>query len=362
MGGIERYTDKLVHELKALGYEVVIVTTNHANLKEYEKNKTTVYRLPTYAIFKQRYPILKRDQHYKKLIKKINDENADYYICNTRFQLTTLLGARLAKKQGKEAIVIDHGSSHFSVGVPALDVLGKVYEHFLTSIVKLYVKKYYGVSLRCNEWLKHFRIKATGVFYNSIDTAAYQTYKTAPYKKDFGKQVVITYAGRVLKEKGVVLLLDVFVELAKRHEKICLVIAGDGPLLTELRKTYKHPRIYFEGKLGYDEVMPLLGRTNIFCHPSMYPEGLPTVILEAGLMKCAVIATDRGGTKEVINEDAYGMIIEENRESLLNALEALIEDHGTAEKMGQRLHTRVVKEFSWKSTAKCVQNELEELK
>jgi glycosyltransferase involved in cell wall biosynthesis len=363
LGGIERYTNKLSTELIKLGYDVVVVATNHANLPSYEHSydHLKIYRLPTYELFKNRYPIVKRNREFRGLMDQFENEKVDYVICNTRFQLTTLLGAKYAKTNHKQSLVIDHGSSHFSVDIKFLDELGKVYEHYLTDLVKRMVKDYYGVSQRCNQWLEHFHIKARGVFYNSVDSDTYDRFKSKAYKKDFGNKLVITYAGRIIREKGVEMLLEAFSDLAPNYKNVVLVIAGDGPLLSTLRDKYKHSRIFFEGKLDYDEMMSLFNVTDIFCYPSMYPEGLPTSILEAGIMKCAVIATDRGGTKEVIIGSEYGIIIDENQDSLTNALKDLLNKPSYVEDLKNNLHKRVKNYFTWKTTAAKVSQVLKEM-
>lgn len=362
LGGIERFTNKLSLELGKLGYVVVIVTTNHDNLPAYERGEDgiTTYRLPSRKLFKNRYPIPHKTSEYQILMKQIEAEDFDYFLCNTRFQLTTFLGAKLANKQNKPILIIDHGSSHFSIGKPLLDKLGAVYEHYLTMRLKRNVKDFYGVSERCVEWLRHFRIQAKGVFYNSIDAEAYDVFRNLPYRRTFPQKTVITYAGRVMQEKGVDMLLKSFTKLSKAHEDIVLVIAGDGPFLAEAKEIYTHPNIFFEGKLGYEDMMKLMGRTDIFCYPSMYPEGLPTSILEAGLMKSAVIATDRGGTKEVITGPEYGIIIEENEESLTEALEELVSDSPRISRLKNNLHQRIKKKFTWTTTAAAVSRVLKE--
>ncbi len=363
LGGIERYTNKISKELTELGYIVVIITTNHDNLPGFEKvDMLTVYRLPIYKLFKSRYPIPKNDQEYRRLFNQIEGENIDYVICNTRFQLTTLIGLRFAKRHNIKPIIIEHGSSHFSVGSKALDFLGTIYEHCLTTIVKNYMPKFYGVSRRCNQWLKHYRISASGVFYNSVDADTYEKFKTKRYKKDFSDKIVVTYAGRIIKEKGVEMLLAAFSEISKMYKNAILVIAGDGPLLPDIRKKYNKPQIFFEGKLDYSDMMRLMNDTDIFCYPSMYPEGLPTSILEAGIMKSAVIATDRGGTKEVIISPEYGIIVNEDEGSLKEALEYLISNPDRVIQLKDNLYKRIKNNFTWETTAKEVDLALKEIR
>ena len=171
LGGIERYIDRLSAQLRHLGYDVFIVTSlfDESLPRFEERDGMRVYRLPTKGLFKQRYPFFKRDARFKETMARVEAEAADFYIVNTRFHLTSLLGARLAKRQGRPVALIEHGTAHMSVGSKVLDFFGGIYEHGLTHFVKRNVTSYYGVSKNCNKWLRHFRIEASGVWYNAVN-------------------------------------------------------------------------------------------------------------------------------------------------------------------------------------------------
>lgn len=364
LGGVERYTDKLVEQLKQMGYDVTIVSTNYDNTSSYEKlDNYEIYKLPTYSLCKNRYPLLKKNKEYHQIIKKIDAEDYMAYICQTRFYLTSQIGAKMAYKHGLKPIIIEHGSSHFTINNKILDFFGAIYEHVLTNKLKKYQPRFYGVSKRCTEWLKHFKIEASGVLYNSIDPSVYDKYKDEKYNPAVDKQeIVISYIGRIIKEKGVELLLETFQDITDNYPNAVLYIAGDGPCLQEYKEKYKNNKIHFEGKINYEQVLKLCNQTDIFVHPSMYPEGLPTSILEAGIMKSAVIATDRGGTVEVINDKKYGLIMEENKESLKKHLTYLLDNPKEISKLKDNFQKRILEEFTWQVTAKKLIKEMEKNK
>ena len=216
LGGIERYQDRLSEQLRALGYDLFIVTSLHdESLPRFEdRDGLRIYRLPTKGLFKQRYPFFKRDERFKETMAAVEAENADFYIVNTRFHLTSLLGARLAHRLGRPVALIEHGTAHMSVGNPVLDFFGGIYEHGLTHFVKKHVTSYYGVSRNCNKWLRHFGIEASGVWYNAVtpeDTAvADDRYEREWPRGREDSEIVISYAGRLIAEKGIVALLDAF--------------------------------------------------------------------------------------------------------------------------------------------------------
>jgi len=361
LGGVERYTDKLSSALQKLGYEVVIVTSNHDQLAGREViDGKTVYRLPIHNVAKNRYPIPKVDSEYKDLLRQIRAEGIDYFILNTRFHLTSLVGARLGKRSGKLVLLIEHGTDHFTVGNPLLDRVGLVYEHALTWLLKRYVDGFYGVSRNCAIWLKHFSIRANGVFYNAIDMAdqkAVQDYYADRYAKE---EVIITYAGRLIKEKGVLNLLDAFMELRRKHPALPLrlVIAGNGDLLKDIQRDYADKSIDVLGKIDFKHVLALFKRTDIFAHPALYPEGLPTVLLEAGLMSCALVATPRGGTEEVIVDGQHGIIVDGSKESLQQAIYELAVDPKKRKTLARNVKSRIERVFNWDTVAEEVDKEI----
>ncbi len=364
LGGVERYIEKLSAKLMKLGYKIVIVTSNHDNLPAVEDmGGRTVYRLPILNIAKERYPLPKRSAEYHKLIAEIENENFDVFLLNTRFHLTSLIGAKMGKRLKRPVMLIDHGTGHFTVGNPVLDYFGKIYEHTLTWYLKPSVDRFYGVSQACCVWLKHFGIKATGVFYNAIDVDDNQLTKASPkdsYDKD---AVVISYAGRLIKEKGILNLLDAFIETKKLLPKknMKLVIAGDGPLLEVIKRDYKDHSIEILGKVDFARVIALNKRADIFVYPSLYPEGLPSSILEAGLTNCAVIATPRGGTPEVITNGVHGIITDGSKVELTEALERLVNNPKLRNKYAAALKKRVETTFNWSVVAQKVDAEIKSL-
>jgi len=360
LGGVERFTDKFAYELNTMGYDVSIVSFMHEPLQEIEtKSYCTIYRVPCTKLFLSRYPVVKIfGRKIKHIEKTLNSKNFDFIILQTRFFTTSLWGAKFAKKNSIPSILIEHGTNHFSVNNKILDFLGEKYEHFLTSILKKYVKYFYGVSTPCTKWLEHFGIEARGVIYNSVSSI-----KPVVKKPLKDRNIRICYAGRLMKEKGVLNLISVFKKLNNKYQNIELFIAGKGPLYEDLYSKYKDSKsIHILGMLDYENVMKLYADMDIFVHPSMYPEGLPTSILEAGINGCAVVATDRGGTVEVINDEKYGIIIEENEKSLYNALENLIENPKKIAAFGNNLYKRILNNFTWKATVKKFINQMEEVK
>lgn len=143
------------------------------------------------------------------------------------------------------------------------------------------------------------------------------------------QHTIITFIGRLVKEKGIVELLEAF--SAIEDENIRLLVVGDvdqgcrdqqtKQQMTEKYKDCK--KVIFTGFRG--DINHLLYMTDIFCLPS-YREGMPRTVIEAMAMECAVIATDIRGCREEVKESWNGFLvkprsvkdIQEKMEELLN--------------------------------------------
>lgn len=353
-GGVERYTDNLSKELVKNGYRVIIISSNYDFQKNVIKEENNVLKLllPARKLFVSRYPIIKKNKEYKRIMEVLDKEELDTIIVNTRFYLTSLIGAKYGKKHHIPVYLIEHGSNHLTVNNKILDFFGKIYEHLLTIVIKRYINYYYGVSQAACDWQKHFKINSNGVWYNSIADFTVN-YK---HKKRKDSNINVVYVGRVIQQKGLKRLCDAYNQLKKKYDNINFTIVGDGEYLNYLQENYQD--INFTGRLDFKEIIDIYDYTDIFVYAPIWPEGLPTSILEAGLMNCAVIASDQGGIKEVIKNNNTGLIINSGEELMLS-LEKLINDSRLRKKIANNLYKLVKEKFVWDRTAKLIINDIE---
>lgn len=85
---------------------------------------------------------------------------------------------------------------------------------------------------------------------------------------------------------------------------------------------------------------------DIFVLPSI-KEGLPYIILEAGLAGLPVVASNVGGISEIIIDGENGILVPpKNPKALAEAIKKLIDNKNLREKMADNLHQRILSEFS----------------
>lgn len=351
LGGVEKYTYNMAKELKKRGYNVIIVTSNYNNSNSEDIiDDIKIIKLPILKQFKNRYPILNCfNKEYKKLKKKIFEFKADMIIINTRFYLISALGCNIAKKLNIKSYVIEHGSAYLTLNNKVIDFFIKIYEHFITSIIKRNCSGFIGASEAGNRWLNTFKIKSITTWNNAI------VYKNEKFKKS-DNPIIISFIGRVIRQKGITIILEAFEKLKEKYENIELHIAGDGDLYKELSEKYKYQEIKFYGHVDSTKVYEILKKSNIVLMPSFHPEGLSYSLLEAGMYETAVIASNLGAFKDVLEDGKDGLLIEPTFDNLYIAIEKLLNNKKLREKLAKNLKSKIIENYTWESTGNKIAN------
>ena len=130
--------------------------------------------------------------------------------------------------------------------------------------------------------------------------------------------------------------------------------AGDGPYrekLLSLLKEYKN----FEwlGYLQYpDKVREYLASIDVYALLSGLDTS-PHSVLEAGLMKKSIVATNVGGVSEIVIDKKTGFLIEKgNYEEYIDKISILINDEEKRKEMGNEEYEFVKNNFTWKEVVK----------
>jgi glycosyltransferase involved in cell wall biosynthesis len=141
---------------------------------------------------------------------------------------------------------------------------------------------------------------------------------------------VITFVGRIVKDKGINELVESFSELAKKYDNLILLLVGDYE--EHLNPITKENKVLIDSSkniimVGFQkDIRRFLSISDLFVLPS-YREGLPNSLIEAGSFGIPIIATNINGCNEIINNKETGLLVEKkDKLSLKNAIESLITD------------------------------------
>jgi glycosyltransferase involved in cell wall biosynthesis len=153
---------------------------------------------------------------------------------------------------------------------------------------------------------------------------------------------VVLFVGRLVKEKGVDRLLRVWASLPG-HERILLLIVGDGPLREDLESQTRNLRLLPSVRfLGHQvEVSRFYSIADLFVLPSK-TEGMSNSLLEAMAAGLPVVASNIGGNKDVIKHQQSGFLVDwEETRLCARMLMTLLSDTELRQRIGNAARRQI---------------------
>ena len=113
------------------------------------------------------------------------------------------------------------------------------------------------------------------------------------------------YAARIMKEKGIDIFLDVAHKYASSNVLFDVCGQCDDPHYLDILKWDKSITYY-----GFqNDLTPFYKQCSCFLYPSYYPEGMSNVLLEAAASGRPIVAADRPGCKETVENGKTGYLV-----------------------------------------------------
>lgn len=163
-------------------------------------------------------------------------------------------------------------------------------------------------------------------------------------------KIKILFASRLLRDKGIVELVEAVALLNKKNLQFQCIIAGDidagNPTSLTTEEFTQSIQDLPISWLGYiSDIVPVMKDCQIVCLPS-YREGLPMILLEAAAMGKGIVATDVPGCRGVVLHGATGLLANvKDSESLANELEKMITNGSLRTELGAEARKYVEKKF-----------------
>jgi glycosyltransferase involved in cell wall biosynthesis len=169
--------------------------------------------------------------------------------------------------------------------------------------------------------------------------------------------IAIGAVGRLEPQKRFDLLLEAFAVVHARKPDTRLIIAGDGslnkPLAAQRDALRLRDSVIMTGHV--DDVIALHHAFDLFVQSSDY-EGTPNSVLEAMAMETPIVATEAGGTAELVHDGEHGRIIPIGRvDRLIYGMESALDDRTTTRKMADRARIRVQGDLSFEARVRRVE-------
>lgn len=167
-----------------------------------------------------------------------------------------------------------------------------------------------------------------------------------------GDGPLVSYAGRLVYEKGVQHLIEAVPALRSAFPGLRVVIAGDGPHRPDLEAlAATMPEVSFTGFLTGHDLTALMGASDCYVVPSIY-EPFGMVALEAAAAGTPVAAAATGGLEEIIEHGLTGVKFPSgDSAALAEATGWVLGDRDYARALALRARERVRTDFNWPSIA-----------
>lgn len=145
---------------------------------------------------------------------------------------------------------------------------------------------------------------------------------------------VVTYVGVLTKIKGVDLLIRAFSQI---DPEATLLVVGDGPERERLEEIADDDlKIKFLGEVEHRAIPSIYQQSDVIVVPSVWPEPLSRVLLEAAYFGKPIIATDVGGNPDIVEHGYNGLLFKPEVEDLSIKLKEVLDDE-KIQKMGRNM-------------------------
>jgi glycosyltransferase involved in cell wall biosynthesis len=165
--------------------------------------------------------------------------------------------------------------------------------------------------------------------------------------------LVFIFVGRIVKDKGIIELVESFVSFNKEYHDTKLLLVGHyeedlDPLPRDIQENIAINSNIIN--VGYQhDVRPYIACSDILVFPS-YREGFPNVPLQAGAMEKTLILSNINGCNEIVTHLKNGFLIPpKSVPKLQDAIKKLYLDRDLAHQLGINARKSIVERYEQKS-------------
>jgi glycosyltransferase involved in cell wall biosynthesis len=195
-----------------------------------------------------------------------------------------------------------------------------------------------------------FKNKIIKIIPPHIDTDLFDY--AEPLKKDHYELLTV---GRLIKRKGIDLIIRSLKILQKEGFNVVLKIRGEGPEkrnLEMLAKKLELNNVIFLERVSRKELANLYKSCDIYVHSS-YAETIPTTIREAMSVGRPIVTTNVGVIDEYLKDGENGFLINKRDENeFAEAIAKLLSDENLRYKIGLNNRRYALEKFSFKNIIK----------
>ncbi|MEA2036312.1 MAG: glycosyltransferase family 4 protein [Nanoarchaeota archaeon] len=195
---------------------------------------------------------------------------------------------------------------------------------------------------------------------NGIDLKLYKPRDKLKLRKELGinkNTKIILFIGWLIERKGVDYLIKALPKIVEKNKNAILYLIGTGSLKKSIEETAKKLKI--DKNLKILQHMPpektalWIAAADLFVLPSL-SEGRPNVIYEAMLSETPVVATNIGGTNELIEDGKTGiLVVPKDSGAISKKVTKLLQDKKMSANIAKKARSHLLSlDISWDASAK----------
>jgi colanic acid/amylovoran biosynthesis glycosyltransferase len=313
VGGLETYVEELHEALWATGrVEAITVVTpslpDGAAEREAEPNGTRIARYPAFEAIPN-FPVPRfASRGWRRAWREGSEMRPDVVVGHTRFFIAAFAALVHARRLRVPYVHVEHGSDFVQMSRWWAGAAARIYDHSFGRLVLRRADAVIAISAAAADFVERLAGVEATVIHRGLPLARLTAAQPSPEASALAAgRPLIAYVGRLIDGKGVADLVDAVAALP--NDVLCAIV-GDGPCRPDLEaRAQPHgERFHFTGYLPEDEALAWVRSADVVVNPS-YTEGLPTTVLWAAALGRGVVATDVGGTSEVVTDETSGLLV-----------------------------------------------------
>jgi 1,2-diacylglycerol 3-alpha-glucosyltransferase len=343
VNGVSTSINTFATELRSLGHQVTLIAPSYT---DEDKQEEWIVRVPSHKIYFDPEDRLMNFGKLKALLPWIRDKHFDVIHIHTPFT-AHYVGIYFGKK----------------LDIPVVETYHTFFEdylhHYLPFIPQFISRKLARTISRrqCNavdgivspskpmlDVLKQYGIKTPAeVVATGLDDSSFARVDGEHFRMSHDiplAQPMLLFVGRVAHEKNIGFLLEMHVELIKKHPDALLVITGEGPAEESIKHSIDKLDISNKVRMiGYldrsHELIACYKAADIFVFASK-SETQGLVLLEAMAQGTAVVAIAELGTKSILIEGEGVLIAKDDVNDFADKVSVLLSDAPKRQMIGEK--------------------------
>ncbi|MBP9726330.1 MAG: glycosyltransferase family 4 protein [Gammaproteobacteria bacterium] len=324
IGGMEVLLHTLALQLKAMGHEVKVLSSNMESddCKEFEIDGIPIFLFPFIrALTHLNLPVVKNILNKVKMF--INDFSPDIVNIHGWHELPAFYQVRALANSNIPLLLTIHGTLEQDDYKTPSCLRLMAMAHAVSAVSEALRRDF--CSLGINS-------PPVQLIHNAL------IIPRAPIKPVDTQSQHIVMIGRLSVEKGFEIAFAAIKNLLPRYPQLRLTVVGDGPLINTLtalkRELGIEHAITMMGFVPHEEVFGYIDAAAFVLMPSSY-ESFGLVALETAMRGRAIIASNVVGLPEIIDHNTTGILIDPvNAETLQQAIDFLLQNPDKIREMG----------------------------